>query len=127
MPWQLSATAPQNSSQSSCFLAVACPPKVDISLFIMRRAGDGAGRAEAETGAGRAASGAAPRASPSWKRAIRWRSRSASVASEELAASGVRPGTIRLSVGTESVEDLVWDLGQAFDRLAATLPQEVLA
>jgi O-acetylhomoserine (thiol)-lyase len=32
----------------------------------------------------------------------------------ELAAAGVRPGTIRLSVGTESVEDLIWDLEQAF-------------
>jgi O-acetylhomoserine (thiol)-lyase len=35
---------------------------------------------------------------------------------EELAAAGVRPGTIRLSVGTESVEDLIWDLGQALER-----------
>jgi O-acetylhomoserine (thiol)-lyase len=35
---------------------------------------------------------------------------------DELAAAGVRPGTIRLSVGTESVEDLIWDLGQALER-----------
>jgi O-acetylhomoserine (thiol)-lyase len=28
----------------------------------------------------------------------------------ELESAGVRPGTIRLSVGTESVEDLIWDL-----------------
>jgi len=28
----------------------------------------------------------------------------------ELQAAGVRPGTIRLSVGTESVDDLIWDL-----------------
>jgi O-acetylhomoserine (thiol)-lyase len=28
----------------------------------------------------------------------------------ELEAAGVRPGTIRLSVGTESVNDLIWDL-----------------
>jgi O-acetylhomoserine (thiol)-lyase len=28
----------------------------------------------------------------------------------ELEAAGVRPGTIRLSVGTESVDDLIWDL-----------------
>jgi O-acetylhomoserine (thiol)-lyase len=28
----------------------------------------------------------------------------------ELDAAGVRPGTIRLSVGTESVDDLIWDL-----------------
>jgi O-acetylhomoserine (thiol)-lyase len=32
----------------------------------------------------------------------------------ELEAAGVRAGTIRLSVGTESVEDLIWDLEQAF-------------
>jgi O-acetylhomoserine (thiol)-lyase len=32
----------------------------------------------------------------------------------ELEAAGVRPGTIRLSVGTESVDDLIWDLEQAF-------------
>ncbi len=30
----------------------------------------------------------------------------------ELEAAGVRPGTIRLSVGTESVDDLIWDLEQ---------------
>jgi O-acetylhomoserine (thiol)-lyase len=36
---------------------------------------------------------------------------------EELQASGVGPGTVRLSVGTESVDDLVWDLEQAFAQL----------
>ena len=35
----------------------------------------------------------------------------------ELEAAGVRPGTIRLSVGTESVDDLIWDLDQALARL----------
>jgi O-acetylhomoserine (thiol)-lyase len=30
----------------------------------------------------------------------------------ELAAAGVGPGTIRLSVGLESVDDLIWDLDQ---------------
>jgi O-acetylhomoserine (thiol)-lyase len=30
----------------------------------------------------------------------------------ELKAAGVRPGTIRLSVGVESVDDLIWDLEQ---------------
>ena len=35
----------------------------------------------------------------------------------ELEASGVRPGTIRLSVGTESVDDLIWDLEQGLARL----------
>ncbi|HVW46389.1 MAG TPA: O-acetylhomoserine aminocarboxypropyltransferase/cysteine synthase family protein [Solirubrobacterales bacterium] len=34
----------------------------------------------------------------------------------ELEAAGVGPGTIRLSVGTESVDDLIWDLGQALER-----------
>jgi O-acetylhomoserine (thiol)-lyase len=33
----------------------------------------------------------------------------------ELEAAGVRPGSIRLSVGTESVDDLIWDLEQALD------------
>ena len=31
----------------------------------------------------------------------------------ELDAAGVRPGTVRLSVGIESVDDLIWDLEQA--------------
>ena len=30
----------------------------------------------------------------------------------ELDAAGVHPGTVRLSVGTESVDDLIWDLDQ---------------
>jgi O-acetylhomoserine (thiol)-lyase len=37
----------------------------------------------------------------------------------ELAAAGVGPGTVRLSVGTESVKDLIWDLDQAFALVAA--------
>ena len=41
---------------------------------------------------------------------------------DELRAAGVGPGTIRLSVGTESVDDLIWDLEQGFAsvRSAAT-------
>jgi O-acetylhomoserine (thiol)-lyase len=35
----------------------------------------------------------------------------------ELEAAGVRPGTIRLSVGTESVDDLIWDLDEALARV----------
>jgi O-acetylhomoserine (thiol)-lyase len=35
----------------------------------------------------------------------------------ELAAAGVGPGTIRLSVGLESVDDLIWDLQQALERV----------
>jgi O-acetylhomoserine (thiol)-lyase len=34
----------------------------------------------------------------------------------ELEAAGVRPGTIRLSVGIESVDDLIWDLEQGLAR-----------
>jgi O-acetylhomoserine (thiol)-lyase len=36
----------------------------------------------------------------------------------ELEAAGVRPGTIRLSVGLESVDDLIWDLEQALGQVA---------
>jgi O-acetylhomoserine (thiol)-lyase len=38
---------------------------------------------------------------------------------DELRAAGVGPGTIRLSVGTESIDDLIWDLEQGFGRVAA--------
>jgi len=37
---------------------------------------------------------------------------------EELRAAGVSPGTIRLSVGIESIDDLIWDLEQGFARVA---------
>jgi O-acetylhomoserine (thiol)-lyase len=37
---------------------------------------------------------------------------------EELTAAGVGPGTIRLSVGLESVSDLIWDLEQGFAQVA---------
>jgi O-acetylhomoserine (thiol)-lyase len=42
----------------------------------------------------------------------------------ELAAAGIGPGTIRLSVGLENVEDLIWDLEQGFARVGASLPAE---
>ncbi|HBP15297.1 MAG TPA: bifunctional O-acetylhomoserine aminocarboxypropyltransferase/cysteine synthase [Gammaproteobacteria bacterium] len=35
---------------------------------------------------------------------------------DELQAAGIAPGTVRLSVGIEDVEDLQWDLEQAFAR-----------
>jgi O-acetylhomoserine (thiol)-lyase len=38
---------------------------------------------------------------------------------EELRAAGVGPGTIRLSVGIEAVDDLIWDLERGFARAAA--------
>ena len=37
----------------------------------------------------------------------------------ELEAAGVRPGTIRLSVGTESVDDLIWDLELGLGRVGS--------
>src|SRR5689334_19882897 len=40
---------------------------------------------------------------------------------DELRAAGVGPGTIRLSVGTESIDDLIWDLEQGFARVAAAV------
>ena len=39
---------------------------------------------------------------------------------EELRAAGVGAGTIRLSVGTESIDDLIWDLEQGFARTATS-------
>jgi O-acetylhomoserine (thiol)-lyase len=42
----------------------------------------------------------------------------------ELAAAGIGAGTIRLSVGTEDVDDLLWDLDQGFARVRASLPAE---
>jgi O-acetylhomoserine (thiol)-lyase len=44
---------------------------------------------------------------------------------EELRAAGVGPGTIRLSVGIEDVDDLIWDLEQGFARAAAVSANEV--
>jgi len=35
----------------------------------------------------------------------------------ELLLAGVKPEQIRLSVGTEDVDDLLWDLDQAFDKI----------
>ncbi len=37
----------------------------------------------------------------------------------ELSAAGVGPGTIRLSVGIEDLDDLIWDLEQGFARARA--------
>ncbi|MGN0301167.1 MAG: PLP-dependent transferase, partial [Lachnospiraceae bacterium] len=34
---------------------------------------------------------------------------------EELLDQDIRPGTIRLSIGTEHVDDIIDDLTQAFD------------
>ncbi len=37
----------------------------------------------------------------------------AQMTEEELEESGIRPNTIRLSIGTEHIDDLLYDLGQA--------------
>jgi O-acetylhomoserine (thiol)-lyase len=42
----------------------------------------------------------------------------------ELEAAGVRAGTIRLSVGIENVDDLIWDLEQGFAAARGTAPKE---
>ncbi len=44
---------------------------------------------------------------------------------DELRAAGVAPGTVRLSVGTESVEDLIWDLRQGFALVAVAAGKRV--
>jgi O-acetylhomoserine (thiol)-lyase len=44
---------------------------------------------------------------------------------DELRAAGVGPGTIRLSVGIEDADDLIWDLDQGFARVAAAAAAEV--
>jgi O-acetylhomoserine (thiol)-lyase len=44
---------------------------------------------------------------------------------DELRAAGVGLGTIRLSVGTESIDDLIWDLEQGFAHVAASVTTEV--
>ena len=36
---------------------------------------------------------------------------------EELAASGITPSTIRLSIGTEHIDDIIYDLDQAFQAI----------
>jgi len=46
---------------------------------------------------------------------------------DELEAAGVGPGTIRLSVGIESVDDLIWDLEQGFARVSAAAANGVAA
>jgi O-acetylhomoserine (thiol)-lyase len=36
---------------------------------------------------------------------------------DELAAAGITPGTIRLSIGIEDSDDLIWDLQQGLDAI----------
>jgi O-acetylhomoserine (thiol)-lyase len=44
---------------------------------------------------------------------------------EELRAAGVGPGTIRLSVGIESIDDLIWDLERGFAKARRSHGREV--
>jgi O-acetylhomoserine (thiol)-lyase len=44
---------------------------------------------------------------------------------DELRAAGVGPGTIRLSVGIEAIDELIWDLEQGFARAGAVGAAEV--
>jgi O-acetylhomoserine (thiol)-lyase len=37
---------------------------------------------------------------------------------EELAAAGIRPGTVRLSIGIEDADDLIWDLTEGLNTLS---------
>ena len=39
------------------------------------------------------------------------------LSAEELAEQNITPSTIRLSIGTENAEDIIWDLKQAFAAL----------
>ena len=36
---------------------------------------------------------------------------------QELEEQGIRPGTVRLSIGTEHIDDLLDDLSQALDKI----------
>ena len=38
---------------------------------------------------------------------------------EELADQGIRPNTIRLSIGTEHIDDIIADLEKGFDAVRA--------
>ena len=42
------------------------------------------------------------------------------LADDELTAAGIGPGTIRLSIGIEDADDLIWDLKQGFARIGST-------
>jgi len=43
---------------------------------------------------------------------------------DELTVAGITPGTVRLSVGLETVDDLIWDLDQALDAAKAAIVPE---
>jgi O-acetylhomoserine (thiol)-lyase len=39
------------------------------------------------------------------------------LSAEELADQGIKPNTIRLSIGTEHIDDIIADLDQAFAKV----------
>ena len=41
---------------------------------------------------------------------------------EELAACGIGPDMIRLSIGIEDIDDILWDLGQALEKSQQATP-----
>ena len=38
---------------------------------------------------------------------------------EQLAEAGISQATIRLSIGTEHIDDIIWDLEQGFEAVKA--------
>jgi O-acetylhomoserine (thiol)-lyase len=41
---------------------------------------------------------------------------------EDLAACGIGPDMIRLSIGIEDIDDILWDLGQALEKSQQATP-----
>ena len=41
---------------------------------------------------------------------------------EELSACGIGPDMIRISIGIEDIDDLLWDLGQALEKSQQAIP-----
>jgi len=39
------------------------------------------------------------------------------LSAEELIEQGIKPNTVRLSIGTEHIDDILYDLQQAFDTI----------
>ena len=48
---------------------------------------------------------------------IRKERRRLGITQAELAEQGIKPNTIRLSIGTENIDDIIYDLQEAFDSL----------
>ena len=48
----------------------------------------------------------------------------AELSDEEAREQGILPSTIRLSIGTENIDDIIWDLDQAFEAVKAQKAQQ---